>query len=64
MYTTCLIVAAASSVLAAAALAQTAKDVRGPSPLVAIENEPAPKLIVDPPLAEPLSRGLETGASK
>ena len=38
--------------------AQSAKDVRGPSPLVAIDNEPLPKLIVDPPLAEPLSRGL------
>ena len=38
--------------------AQSAKDVRGPSPLIAIENEPPPRLIVDPPLAEPLSRGL------
>jgi hypothetical protein len=40
------------------ASAQTAKDIVGPSPLVAIESEPAPKLIVDPPLTEPLSRGL------
>nr|WP_205015174.1 DUF6130 family protein [Rhodoligotrophos appendicifer] len=38
--------------------AQSAKEVVGPSPLVAIENEPAPKLYVDPPLSEPLSRGL------
>jgi len=38
--------------------AQSAKDVRGPSPSIAIENEPPPRLIVDPPLAEPLSRGL------
>ncbi len=30
----------------------------GPSPLVAIENEPPPKLIVDLPLDEPLSKGL------
>jgi hypothetical protein len=37
---------------------QSAKDVRGPSPLVAIDNEEPPKLIVDPPLPEPLSRGL------
>jgi Family of unknown function (DUF6130) len=58
MYTTCLIVVAASSIFAAAAMAQTAKDIRGPSPVVAVENEPPPKLIVDPPLAEPLSRGL------
>jgi hypothetical protein len=53
---------AASSVIitaaAAAAAAQTAADVVGPSPLVAIENEPPPRLFVDPPLAEPLSRGL------
>jgi hypothetical protein len=35
----------------------TAGDVKGTSPLVALENEPAPTLIVDPPLPEPLSRG-------
>ncbi|MGO6782118.1 hypothetical protein ELH53_33180 [Rhizobium ruizarguesonis] len=38
--------------------AQTARDIIGPSPLIAIEDEPTPKLIVDPPLPEPLSRGL------
>jgi hypothetical protein len=37
--------------------AQTAREVRGPTPLIAIENEPPPKLIVDPPLPEPLSHG-------
>jgi Family of unknown function (DUF6130) len=31
---------------------------RGPSPLVAIENEAPAKLIVDPPLPEPLARRL------
>jgi Family of unknown function (DUF6130) len=36
----------------------SARDIRGPSALIAIEAEPAPRLIVDPPLAEPLSRGL------
>jgi hypothetical protein len=36
----------------------SARDIRGPSPLIAIENEPPPRLIVDPPLPEPLSRGL------
>src|SRR6186713_573055 len=40
------------------ASAQTAREIRGPSPLVALKDEPAPVLIVDPPLAEPLSRGL------
>jgi hypothetical protein len=37
--------------------AQSARDIRGPSPLLAIENERVPKLIVDPPLPEPLSFG-------
>jgi hypothetical protein len=49
---------AACSVFASATLAQSARDIRGPSPLVAIENEPPPKLIVDPPLAEQLAKGL------
>jgi hypothetical protein len=35
----------------------SARDFRGPSPLVAIEDEAAPRLIVDPPLAAPLARG-------
>jgi len=29
----------------------------GATPWETIDNEPAPKLIIDPPLAEPLSRG-------
>ena len=37
--------------------ALSAKDIRGPSPLIAIKNEASPKLIVDPPLPEPLSQG-------
>ena len=43
--------------LATTAAAQTARDIIGPSPLIAIENEPPPVLIVDTPLAGPLSRG-------
>ena len=38
--------------------AQTVSDIIGPSPLVAITNEPPPKLFVDPPLPEPLVKGL------
>jgi len=49
---------AACTVFAATASAQSAWDIIGPSPLVAIENEPPPKLIVDPPLAEQLAKGL------
>jgi hypothetical protein len=48
----------ACTLLATSASAQTAKDIRGPSALVAIENEPPARLIVDPPLAEQLARGL------
>jgi Family of unknown function (DUF6130) len=36
---------------------QSAKDIRGPSPLLAIENEAPAKLIVDPPLPGPLALG-------
>ena len=36
---------------------RAAKDTRGPSPLIAIENEAPAKLIVDPPLPEPLALG-------
>lgn len=43
--------------VAAAANAQSARDVRGPTPLLAIENEPPPRLIVDPPLPGPLAAG-------
>ena len=41
-----------------AAQRQSVRDVIGPSPLVAIENEPPAKLFVDPPLPEQLAKGL------
>ncbi|WP_428351446.1 DUF6130 family protein [Lichenifustis flavocetrariae] len=47
----------AATLMVSGAAAQTARDIRGPSPLVAIENEPPPRLIVDPPLPEPLALG-------
>ena len=40
------------------AYAQTARDFRGPSPYEQLGNEPAPRLIVDPPLAETLKIGV------
>ena len=49
---------AAGTLLATNAFAQSAREVRGASPYVAIENEPAPKLIVDPPLPDQLARGI------
>jgi hypothetical protein len=54
----CLTAIAACTLFAASAFAQSARDIRGPSPLVAIENEPPAKLIVDPPLPEQLAQGL------
>ena len=49
---------AAGTVLATTAFAQSAREISGASPYVAIDNEPAPKLIVDPPLPEGLARGI------
>jgi len=37
---------------------QSAREVRGASTYVEIKNEPAPKLIVDPPLPDKLDRGI------
>ena len=48
---------AAATVLAASAFAQSVSEIRGASTLLPIENEPAPRLIVDPPLPGPLTRG-------
>ena len=53
-----LAVAAAGTMLATSAFAQAAREVRGPTPYFAVENEPAPKLIVDPALPGPLALGL------
>ena len=43
--------------MAFAAAAQTARDVKGATPLVAIPNEPPAKLVVDPPVPEQLALG-------
>jgi hypothetical protein len=53
-----LVVVAAAAVLATTAFAQSAKEVRGASPYLAIDKEPAPRLIVDPPLPEGLALGV------
>jgi hypothetical protein len=44
--------------LATSAFAQSAREVRGPSPFVAIENEPPPRLVVDPPLPDQLAQSV------
>jgi hypothetical protein len=53
-----LAAAAAATMLATSAFSQSAREIRGGSPYNAIENEPAPKLIVDPPLPDPLTKGI------
>ncbi len=53
-----LAAATAGTVVATSAFAQTAREIRGASPYVAVKNEPAPKLIVDPPLPEGLAIGV------
>jgi hypothetical protein len=49
---------AVGTVLATSAFAQSAREIRGASPYETIENEPTPKLIVDPPLPGPLAQGV------
>jgi hypothetical protein len=43
--------------VAASAAAQTAREVRGAAAVEPLQNEPPAKIIIDPPLPEPLSRG-------
>ena len=43
--------------VAASAAAQTAREVRGAAAVVPLQNEPPAKIIIDPPLAGPLSLG-------
>jgi hypothetical protein len=51
------VIALLVALFVAAAAAQTAKEIKGATPLVAIPNEPPAKLIVDPPIPEQLAQG-------
>jgi hypothetical protein len=51
------LVGIACALYALSAVAQSAKDVKGATPLVAIQNEAPAKLIVDPPIPEQLALG-------
>ncbi len=53
-----LAAASAAIVFITGAFAQSAREIRGATPYAAIENEPAPKLIVDPPIPEALAQGI------
>ena len=52
------VIVVVGTLLAAIAFAQSAKEMRGATPYATIENEPAPKLIVDPPLPNLLAQGV------
>jgi len=53
------IIAGAAALSASGAAAQSAKDYLGPAGVVPLASEqPASKLVVDPPLAGPLAKGL------
>jgi len=58
MLTKAIMLAVAAAAVGGAAEAQTARDVRGASPYVAEQNQPPPRLIVDPPLAAGLAIGV------
>ncbi len=53
-----LLAVAGAALLATDASAQSAREVRGATPYLAIDNEPPPKLIVDPALAAGLPHGI------
>lgn len=42
---------------ASSTLAQSARDIRGPAPVVPLASEPPARLIVDPPIPEALTKG-------
>src|SRR5262245_62750791 len=58
LLTKTLAAVAAGTMLATSAFAQSAREIRGPTPYFPVENEPAPKLIVDPALPGPLALGV------
>jgi hypothetical protein len=51
------VIGCAFALHALVASAQSARDIRGPTPLVAIPNEAPPKLVVDSPIPEQLAAG-------
>ena len=51
------VIAIATALCALSAAAQTAKEVKGATPLVAVPNEAPATLIVDPPIPEQLALG-------
>ena len=56
---TCLLAVVAIALCAATVVAQSARDKCKPASVIPLASEPAAKIVIDPPLAEPLaSRGV------
>lgn len=53
-----VVTAPAAVLLSTAGNTQTARDISGASPFETIENEPGPKLVMDPPFPGPLAQGI------
>jgi hypothetical protein len=51
------LIGATVALSASTAMAQTARDIRGPAPVVPIASEPAPRIVIDPPLEDSLVHG-------
>jgi hypothetical protein len=51
------LITGAALMAASVAVGQSAREIRGAAPVVPLASEPPAKIIVDPPLAEPLSHG-------
>ena len=52
------LIAAAVFLCASTAMAQTAREIRGPAAVVPLASEPAPRIVIDPPLADSLAQGM------
>ena len=51
------LIGAPAVLFASTAMAQTARDLRGPAPVVPLATEPAPRIVIDPTLADSLAHG-------
>jgi hypothetical protein len=52
------LIATTAALSGSTAMAQSARDVRGPAPVVPLAGQPPARLIVDPPLPESLANGM------
>jgi Family of unknown function (DUF6130) len=51
------VIAAGFALCSLAATAQTAREICGPAAVVPLSHEPAPRIVIDPPLADQLALG-------